>query len=117
MAFKFDFGGDGAATVSGGGDGFKFNFGGDEDEGGKSEDGKAFDFDEYRNTPDGMVKARSLTSAAIRYISVACVPISLLPLDATAAGISSAVSFCQNWEQSHCSHGKGSLIPAGELGC
>ena len=73
MAFKFDFGGDGAATVSGGGDGFKFNFGGDEDEGGKSEDGKAFDFDEYRNTPDGMVKARSLTSAAIRYISVACV--------------------------------------------
>ena len=58
MAFKFDFGSNDAAA-SGGDGGFKFNFGGEEDEVAQSQDTKSFDFDEYRSTPDSMVKARS----------------------------------------------------------
>jgi hypothetical protein len=67
MAFKFDFGGDGGAAV-GASDagGFKFNFGADEDEAALPQDAaKAFDFDKYRNTPDGMVKARSVMRVTV----------------------------------------------------
>lgn len=62
MAFKFDFGGDGdAAAGASDAGGFKFNFGADESEAAQPQDAaKAFDFEKYRDTPDGMVKSREM---------------------------------------------------------